>query len=175
MVPPDDAGLLGIIGPAAYAEAYGHLWDRPDAYADQLQTFGWDAVKLLLARPDARVWVGETRGTVVGFLSMIIGSIDPVEHRPGGALLPRIYILGPARRMGLGRLLLDAAMGQAAVEGLSHVWLDVMVSADSARSAYLKWGFCEIGGRVFGKPVRPGLSDMVVMTKEVRQAALAAA
>ena len=128
----EDAGLLGIIGPAAYAEAYGYLWDRPDAYADQLQTFGSDAFRLLLVRPDARVWVVEMRRAVVGFLSMIIGSIDPVEQRPGGAELPRIYILGPARRMGLGRLLLDAAMGQVVVEGLSHVWLDVMASADLA-------------------------------------------
>jgi ribosomal protein S18 acetylase RimI-like enzyme len=100
----EDTGLLGIIGPAAYAEAYGYLWDRPDAYGDYLQTFSSDAFKLLLSRPDARAWVSETGGTVVGFLSMIIGSVDPVEHRLGGAELPRIYILGPARRMGLGRL-----------------------------------------------------------------------
>jgi ribosomal protein S18 acetylase RimI-like enzyme len=145
----EDAGVLGVIGPAAYAEAYGYLWDRPDAYAEQLQTFGSDAFKRLLRRPDARVWVSETGGTVVGFLSMIIGSIDPAEHRPGGAELPRIYILGPAQRIGLGRLLLDAAIRQAAIEGLSHVWLDAMSSADQARRAYLRWGFCEIGSSVF--------------------------
>jgi diamine N-acetyltransferase len=164
----EDADLLGVIGPAAYAEAYSYLWDRPDAYAEQLQTFGSDAFKRLLSQPDARVWVSETGGTVVGFLSMIIGSIDPVERRPGGAEIPRIYIIGPAQRMGLGRLLLDAAIRHAGVEGLSHVWLDVMASADSARRAYLKWGFREVGCWVFGKPVRPGLSDMVVMIKEVR-------
>jgi len=36
----EDAEVLGIIGPAAYAEAYGYLWDRPDAYSEQLRTFG---------------------------------------------------------------------------------------------------------------------------------------
>src|SRR5215469_3882742 len=36
----EDAEVLGIIGPAAYAEGYGYLWDRPDAYSDQLRTFG---------------------------------------------------------------------------------------------------------------------------------------
>jgi hypothetical protein len=35
-----DAEALGIIGPAAYAEAYSYLWDRPDAYSDHLRTFG---------------------------------------------------------------------------------------------------------------------------------------
>jgi ribosomal protein S18 acetylase RimI-like enzyme len=122
--------MRGIVGPAAYAEAYADLWLRPDAYVEQLQTFGQRAFEALLARPDARVWVGEACGAAVGFLSMIVGSVDPVEHRPGGAELSRIYILGPAQRRGLGRLLLDAAIRQAAVEGLSHVWLDVMASAD---------------------------------------------
>jgi GNAT superfamily N-acetyltransferase len=121
-----DAEALGIIGPAAYAETYAYLWDRPDAYTDQLRTFGQAAFGALLARPEARVWISEVSGAAVGFLSMIVGSVDPIEHRSGGAELPRIYILGPAQRMGIGRLLLDAAITQAGIECLSHVWLDVM-------------------------------------------------
>ena len=112
----EDAEVLGIIGPAGYAEAYGYLWDRPDAYCDQLQTFGPRAFASLLARPEARVWISEAEGTIVGFLSMIVGSVDPVERRLGGAEIPRIYIIGPAQRTGLGRLLLDAAIEQAATE-----------------------------------------------------------
>ena len=163
----EDANVLGIIVPAAYAEAYGYLWDRPDAYCDQLQTFGPRAFASLLARPEARVWISEAEGTIVGFLSMIVGSVDPVERRLGGAEIPRIYIIGPAQRTGLGRLLLDAAIEQAATEGLSHLWLDVMASATAARRAYAKWGFREIGTRRFERPVKAGLSDMVVLMKEV--------
>ena len=74
----DDTEVLGIIGPAAYADAYGYLWDRPDAYSDQLRTFGPQAFESLLARPEARVWIGEAGGTIVGFLSMILGSVDPI-------------------------------------------------------------------------------------------------
>jgi hypothetical protein len=47
--------------------------------------------------------------------------------------------------------------------------LNAWTSADQARRAYLLWGFREIGSRVFEKPVRPGLSNMVVMSKEVRE------
>jgi hypothetical protein len=74
----DDAEVLAIIGPAAYAEAYGNLWDRPDAYSDHLRTFGLRAFESLLARPEARLWIGEVRRAVVGFLSMIVGSVDPL-------------------------------------------------------------------------------------------------
>jgi diamine N-acetyltransferase len=162
-----DTEVLGIIGPAAYAEAYGYLWDRPDAYAHQLRTFGAPAFASLLAQPDARSWIVEVGGAAVGFLSMIVGSHDPIERRSGGALIPRIYIVGPAQRMGLGSLLLDAAIEQAATEGLSHLWLDVMASATAARLAYAKWGFREIGRHCFERPVKAGLSDMVVLMKEV--------
>ena len=163
----EDAEVLGIIGPAAYAEAYGYLWDRPNAYSEQLRTFGACAFASLLAQPDARLWIGEAEGTALGFLSMIVGSVDPIERRSGGALIPRIYIIGPAQRMGLGRLLLDAAIEQAATEGLSHLWLDVMASATAARRAYAKWGFRETGRRRFERPVKAGLSDMVVLMREV--------
>jgi diamine N-acetyltransferase len=162
----EDAYMLGIIGPAAYAEAYAYLWDRPDAYSEQLQSFGQVPSKRCSPGP-MRAWVGEVAGTMVGFLSMIVGSLDPVEHRPSGAELPRIYILGSAQRMGVGRLLVDAAVKQAAAEGLSYVWLDVMASADRARRAYAKWGFHELGSKRFEKTVMAGLSDMVVLAKEI--------
>jgi diamine N-acetyltransferase len=84
----EEAEVLGINGPAAYAEAYGYLWDRPDAYCDQLRTFGPQAFESLLARPEARVWIGEAGGTIVGFLSMIVGSVDPIDRRPGGLRYP---------------------------------------------------------------------------------------
>ena len=78
--------MLGIIGPAAYAEAYSCLWDRPDAYSDQLRTFGRGAFESLLARPDARLWIGEVGGAAVGFLSMIVG--------PVGLRYPESTLLG---------------------------------------------------------------------------------
>jgi hypothetical protein len=48
----EDAYVLGVIGPAAYAEAYACLWDRADAYSEQLQSFGSRAFEALFARSD---------------------------------------------------------------------------------------------------------------------------
>jgi hypothetical protein len=44
-----------------------------------------------------------------------------------------------------------------------------MASATAARRAYAKWGFREISGRRFEKPVKAGQSEMVVLLKEVKQ------
>ncbi|MBN5321902.1 hypothetical protein JY479_18030 [Serratia marcescens] len=46
---------------------------------------------------------------------------------------------------------------------LTHMWLDVMASATTARSAYCKWGFSEMGCKKFSRRVKEDLSEMVVM------------
>ena len=99
---------------------------------------------------------------------MIAGSPDPIRRQPGGAELPRIYLLRPARRLQVGRRLLDAAVSEAAAIGASYVWLDVMASADEARGAYMSWGFQELGTWVFRQPVARGMADMVVLAKSLQ-------
>ncbi|SDR12816.1 Ribosomal protein S18 acetylase RimI [Rhizobiales bacterium GAS113] len=162
-----DAETLGVIGPAAYAAAYADLWDDGAELARQLDTFGAAAFAELLRRSDARVWVSEMEGSLVGFLTMIVGAANPITREPNGAEIPRIYILPGAQHLGLGRQLLEAAIAEAVDENLTHVWLDVMASADWARSAYLKWGFAELGSKVFGRSVKTGRSDMVVLIKRL--------
>ncbi len=98
---------------------------------------------------------------------MAPGSEDPVERRPGGAEIPRIYLLGPARGLGLGRRLLEAAAAEAVGHGASRLWLDAMASAGWARRTYASWGFREIGAARFGKGVREALSGMVVMVRDL--------
>lgn len=164
---PDDAALLGVIGPAAYAEAYAFLWDQPVAYAAHLATFGAEAFAHALARPRTRIWIAEVAGAAVGFLLMNLDTPDPLAAQPGGAELARIYLLGVARGRGLGERLLEAALETARAEGATYAWLDAMAAADWARGAYAKWGFREAGRIRFEKGTRHELSDMVVMVREL--------
>jgi ribosomal protein S18 acetylase RimI-like enzyme len=160
-----DIEALGIVGPAAYAEAYGYLWDDPSAFLRQLTTFSASAFAGLLAREETRIWVATLCGDVVGFLSMNLGVADPITNADGGAEIGRIYILGPARRLRIGSRLLTAAIEEASATGCAYVWLDVMASADWARRAYAQWGFEELDGTTFTGGVAAGLADMLVMAK----------
>ncbi len=163
-----DAADLGVIGPAAYAAAYHDDWDDAVAFFHQLKTFGEDAFAATLARAHARVWIARQDGVGVGFLTMILGSLDPINQRPGGAEIPRIYLLPGARRGGIGKKLLDAAEALAKAEGCDHVWLDVMEHAEWARASYERWGFSDIGAKTFAGGLRPGRSrSMRVMVKEL--------
>ncbi len=155
-----DAVTLGTIGPAAYTAAYGDIWDSAAALAAWLDSFSMSAFERFLQRNDTRVWIAEIDGRAVGFLTMIIGSPDPVTKDMSGAEIPRIYLLPGAQALGLGKRLVDAAIAEARRLGLSHVWLDHMASADHARHAYLKWGFVELGTWTFNQPVKPGFEAM---------------
>lgn len=162
-----DVGEIGIIGPAAYAAAYHPDWDDPVAFMKQIMTFGPAAVKEFMARPEARVWIARQDGTGVGFLTMRVGSDEPLGKRPGGAEIPRIYLLPNARRGGIGRKLMDAAEAQARAEGARYIWLDVMAHAPWARDAYARWGFVDTGGKTFAGGIRQGLNEMRVLVKEL--------
>ena len=164
-----DAADLGIIGPAAYAAAYHDDWDDAVGFFHQVQSFGPEAMAATLARADARVWIARQDSAGVGFLTMFVGSLEPINQRLNGAEIPRIYLLPGARRGGIGKKLLEAAEAQARSEGCDYVWLDVMEHAEWARAAYERWGFADIGGKTFSGGLRPGRSRaMRVMVKELK-------
>jgi diamine N-acetyltransferase len=104
-----DITMLGLIGPAAYAEAYGDWWSTPAAYYAYLQGFSAAAFAAFFALPEARVWVAEIDSAPVGFLTMRLNTPDPVSGETGGAEIGKIYMLGSERGTGIGRALFDAA------------------------------------------------------------------
>jgi ribosomal protein S18 acetylase RimI-like enzyme len=164
---PDDIDALGVVGPAAYAEAYGYLWRDPRAYLRQLTTFSATAFSRVMGSDGTRLWVATLDGAIVGFLTMRLRVSEPINGADGGAEIARLYILGPSRRLRVGQKLLAAAIDEAVAEGCSHVWLQVMASADWARRAYVRWGFVEIGGTVYTGGVSEGLADMIVMSRPI--------
>ena len=163
----EDAEAIGTVGPAIYAESYGHMWDDAGSYARYLATYGVAAVTSFMARADTHVWVAESEGEIVGFLTMVVGSPDPVEGLASGAEVPRIYILRPARGRGLGKAMIDIAEGVAAREGADHLWLDAMKAAPWAWQTYLKWGFREIGSTEFAGGIGARHRQMVVMRRVI--------
>jgi GNAT superfamily N-acetyltransferase len=98
---------------------------------------------------------------------MLLDSPDPVERRPGGAEITRLYLLAPARNLGLGSRLFDAATTEAREHGATYLWLEAMASAEWARIAYARWGFSEIGVSRLQRGAREELTGMVVLAKQL--------
>jgi diamine N-acetyltransferase len=164
---PSDIPMLGLIGPAAYAEAYGDWWETPAAYYTYLQGFGAAAFTALFALPETRVWVAEIDGAPVGFLTMRLDTPDPISGEAGGAEVGKIYMLGSVRGAGVGRALLEAAEVEAHAEGAAYLWLDSMARAEWAWRTYERWGFVRIGEIVLDSGLKPDRTTLLVMKREL--------
>lgn len=162
-----DLARLGVVGPAAYAAAYHHMWPSAADMVPHLETFGEPALREFLAQPGASLWLAEAEGMPLGFLSMLTGSPDPVIGGDGGAEIPRIFILPNAMRRGIGRRLFALASQKARSEPIRYLWLDAMDKADWAIASYLNWGFTQVGTSVFPKPVAAEFRGMVVFRMEL--------
>jgi GNAT superfamily N-acetyltransferase len=86
------------------------------------------------------VWIVEDGDRVAGSAA-IRGSAD------GEAELKRMYLLPEVRGRGLGRRLLELALGWARERGLAAVTLDTTEEMSAARSLYESAGFRAYGSR----------------------------
>ncbi|MFG2141161.1 GNAT family N-acetyltransferase [Streptomyces sp. NPDC048650] len=91
-----------------------------------------DPAAWLAAEAPAAAWVAELDGRVVGHAAL------------RGAEISRLYVAPGARGRGLGRLLLQAAAGEAADRGLRPV-LEVLSSDTSAIALYERLGWIRTG------------------------------
>jgi ribosomal-protein-alanine N-acetyltransferase len=101
----------------------------------------WSArdIAELLAMPGAFGLVALQEAVPVGFLV--------ARAAAGEAEIITLAVLPPARRQGIGRMLLDAALAAAAGEGAERIYLEVAEENAPARAIYLAAGFRIVGRR----------------------------
>lgn len=98
---------------------------------------GWDADGFAsqLALPGVFGFVAEPGGLVLA------------RALAGEAELLTLAVVPPARRLGLGRSLLQAAMAEAARRGAATIWLEVAEGNLAGRGLYTASGFTVSGRR----------------------------
>ncbi len=111
------------------------------AFEDQPGAELWDAAALaeLLAMPGALALLAEAGGAPLGFA---LGRVAADE-----AELLSLGVHPAARRLGLGRALIDALVARTAALGAVKVLLEVAEDNKTARSLYRTAGFEEVGRR----------------------------
>lgn len=99
----------------------------------------------LLTRPRSmRVWVAEVGGTIVGFAQSGPSRDDDIAQGEVGEVYA-IYLLPEQIRGGLGRQLLDEAVGFLREQGYAEATLWVLASNDRARRFYEGAGWMSDG------------------------------
>ena len=86
---------------------------------------------------DAHMWVAERRGSVVGFLGMIV-------RGRGGEIEP-VVVSFDVRGQGIGRMLVQAAVEAAQNEGVTQLKVSPVVRNSSAVRFFHRLGFDALG------------------------------
>jgi ribosomal protein S18 acetylase RimI-like enzyme len=115
------------------AEALGDRRPRPDAVRARLGEF--------LKEPRARVLVAEGEDGVVGAAS--IWTKPDLAHGDVVIEVPMLVVSGSARRLGVGKLLIEEIQSIAADENAALIELVATKENDVARAFYRSLGFVE--------------------------------
>ena len=126
---PGDLGRIVAIHGQLYAEEYGFGLQFEAYAAETLAEFG---------KPERterdRLWVAEIDGRLAGSIGII--------GRDGNAAQLRCLLIAPeARGIGLGRLLLDAALSFCREAGYDSVFLWTVQGLSAAAHLYASAGF----------------------------------
>lgn len=107
-----------------------HLQARRAAPPDRRVPPGIRRLDLVAAEPD---------GQLLGFLSLLLGGRDALTGEPL-AYIADVQVQPAARRQGLGRRLVEAAIAVARREGMALLTLDVAEGNRAARRLYAAAG-----------------------------------
>jgi len=136
-----------------------------DAFASTFETesarpVGWFADRL----DGGVVMIGAFRGgELVGTLGLLVGDGPKRRHK---GMLVGMYVRATARRIGVGQLLLDAALALAA-QSVELVQLSVVFGNESAIRLYQRAGFREYGVERRALKVDGRYYDDILMAKDL--------
>jgi GNAT superfamily N-acetyltransferase len=102
-----------------------------------------------LSSPDHVFLIAEAEGMPVGFAQLILGSVEESIHGSKPAEVRRIYVTKEYIGKGVGKELIQAAIGESKGRGCECLWLGVWEKNPHAIEFYKKWGFREVGSHVF--------------------------
>jgi ribosomal protein S18 acetylase RimI-like enzyme len=137
---PHDAPAIAAVHVHTWQAAYRGL--VPDQLLDALSvTQREDVWRQVLAGDDGtRVYVAIGEGRVVGFCAVAAPSRDE-DAEEGVAEIGAIYVHPDVWRSGVGRALMDVAIGDLQEDGWRWVTLWVFAENQQARDFYARLGF----------------------------------
>lgn len=146
----DDAAALSMIGAASFLESYAHMIGVADIIAHVGAKNSADAWRRFAQDPGNAIWIAELPETTAPVGYALLTEPDlPIEPRDGDIELRRIYLLSKWQGGGLGRRLIETAIGHARAAGKRRFLIGVAGDNDGAIGFYRRIGCEQIGTRQF--------------------------
>jgi ribosomal protein S18 acetylase RimI-like enzyme len=148
-----DCDLLAALGERTFRETFveGFKIAYP---ADDLADFvahnhTRDVFAAKLADPDQALWIAFAGETPAGYANAGPCRLPHPDVQPHHGELYRLYVSKDHQGLGLGRLLLEAALAWLDRDGPGPLWIGVWSGNLKAQAIYARYGFEKVGDYEF--------------------------
>lgn len=138
-----DLAALAALARRTYADAFGHSFSPEDLAAHLERNLADGHFHQALA--EDVFLLAESAGRLIGFVQFGPVRVPAAAAGAEDQELRRIYVLAQFQNRGIGRKLMDAALGHPRLRDARDIYLDVWEKNDKARRLYESYGFAVIG------------------------------
>lgn len=147
---PDDVPALSRLAIDAFNAKFAHLYSAQDLAAFLSEALEEGPIAAELAKPSNLIQLAETEGRLVGYCKISLVCGFPRHARGLKAMeLKQLYTAAGATGMGIGKVLMDWAMGQFTARGADEVQLSVYSENFGAHRFYERYGFAKVADITF--------------------------
>lgn len=158
-----DAHTLSLVGGATFLESFAETLPGENI-VDHCHRQHSVKVYAQYLRGGAAAWLArlDATGATVGYALNAPPDL-PIDTGPNDLELKRIYLLSRYQGLGIGKALMDAAIGDARARGCGRLLLGVYEGNTKAIDFYKSAGFTVVGTRKF--QVGDGTFDDLILAR----------
>jgi GNAT superfamily N-acetyltransferase len=146
---PGDAARLAAFAATAFTDTFGPH-NRPEDMAAYVgEAFGEAAQLAELTDPQSTVFLAEGGGEIVGYAMLRDGPQPPCIADASAIEIVRLYAGQHWVGTGIGALLMQRCLVEAAARGRRTIWLGVWERNVRAIGFYQRWHFAIVGSQPF--------------------------
>ena len=146
---PTDIAWLLPLAKASFYTTYAHL-NRPENMDHYLQkAFTREQWTREFAEPASHFYAATLGESPVGYTKLNFGAAQTELQDDTALEIERIYVFEGFQGRGIGRQLIEHAVGLARERGLQYVWLGVWEKNPAAIAFYERVGFSHFGEHIF--------------------------
>jgi ribosomal protein S18 acetylase RimI-like enzyme len=144
-----DAARLAAFAATAFVDTFGPQNRAEDMAAYVAEAFGEAAQRAELTDPQCTVFLAERDGEIVGYAMLRDGPAPACVHDPSTIEIARLYAGQRWIGAGIGALLMQRCLVEAAARSRRTIWLGVWERNVRAIGFYQRWHFTIVGSQPF--------------------------
>lgn len=144
-----DAPALADVAAKTFHDTFAEFNSEEDMAAYMATAFSVNQLAAELTDPDATFFVADTGQSLAGYAKVSSGEAPPCVTGPKPFELVRLYVRQEWFGKGVAQALMQAYVDEAKAGGYQTLWLGVWEENHRAKAFYCKWGFEDVGEKVF--------------------------